>query len=252
MVVFNHGDVPRESPLIRNQLRVRDMVVAREFLRAGTAVLMPARKGIGLSEGNYPKGFPAFDTDAAFRARTHAEDILPALTWIKSEPLLDATRIIVAGQSTGGDAAMYIASKSPPGVIGAINFSGGRTNHTEQMQLPALNELMVTAFGEYGKTIKVPSLWVFAENDSRFTPQTVRTSFAAFQQAGAKAKLLLVPPLDGDGHNVYHKPDVWRAAVREFLGEIGIVRLTLPASRPLRTQVHDAMPATKRGAKELV
>ena len=126
------------------------MVVAREFLRLGLAVLMPARRGIGLSEGNYPRGFLAGDADATYKARVHAEDVLPALAWLKTRPELDASRVVLAGQSAGGYSTMYIASQNPAGVLGAIDFSGGRTDMNSTKSAGYLNQVMVNGFAEFG------------------------------------------------------------------------------------------------------
>ena len=118
---------------------------------------------------------------------------------------------------------MYLASQNPAGVIGAIDFSGGRNDITSDSGPSHLNPMMVRGFAEFGKTTRVPTFWVFAENDSRYTANTIRASHEAFLAAGGKARLLLSPPIDGDGHHIYHKPAIWRAAVKAYLQEIGAV-----------------------------
>jgi dienelactone hydrolase len=223
VMVWNHGDIQRDSAAMRYKSRIRDMVIAREFLQLGVAVLMPARRGVSMSEGIYPTGFAAGDADATYKARVHAEDILPALAWLKTRKELDAGRIILSGQSAGGYTTMYIASQNPAGLIGAVDFSGGRTNMTGTNGPTDLNQMMVNGFAEFGKTTRPPTLWVFAENDSRYTPTTIRASYDAFQKAGGKGTLLLSPPIEGDGHFIYAKPIFWRVALKEYLKEIGVV-----------------------------
>ncbi len=224
VMVWNHGDVELDHPAIRDKSRIREMVVVREFLQLGVAVLMPARRGVGMSEGTYPKSFSAQDADATYKARVHADDILPALAWLKTRSEIDASRVMMAGQSAGGYSTMYIASQNPAGVIGAIDFSGGRTDKRGDSGTAGyLNQVMVDGFAEFGKTTRMPTLWVFAENDSRYTANTIRASYEAFQGAGGKGRLLLSPPLDVDGHFIYNKPALWRAALKEYLGEIGAV-----------------------------
>jgi dienelactone hydrolase len=222
VMVFNHGDIELDHSAHRYKSRIREMVVAREFLRLGVSVLMPARRGVGMSQGSYPKGFSAGDADATYKARVHAEDILPALAWLKTRPELDASKVIMAGQSAGGYSTMYIASQNPAGVVGAIDFSGGRTDMTRAGGAGHLNQMMVNGFTEFGKVTRIPTFWVFAENDSRYTANTIRASHEAFQAAGGKARLLLSPPIEGDGHHVYNKPAVWRGALKEYLAEIGV------------------------------
>jgi len=129
----------------------------------------------------------------------------------------------MAGQSAGGYSTMYIASQNPAGLIGAIDFSGGRNDIKIGSGPGYLNQMMVNGFAEFGKTTRIPALWVFAENDSRYTANTIRASHEAFQAAGGKARLSLNASLEGDGHFIYHKPELWRAALNEYLGEIGAV-----------------------------
>lgn len=223
VLVFNHGDVEQDHPAVVNKSRIRDLPLSREYLQLGVAVLLPLRRGVGLSEGTYPKGFFANDGDPIYKARIDARDILPALSWLKTRAELDSNRVILAGQSAGGYSAMYLASQPIDGLMGAIDYAGGRTNMTAVSSASELNKMMVSGFAEFGKTTRVPTLWVFAENDSRYTANTIRASHEAFQAAGGKARLLLSPPIEGDGHHIYHKPAFWRAAVKAYLQDIGAI-----------------------------
>jgi len=87
-----------------------------------------------------------------------------------------------------------------------------------------LNSFMVNGFDEFGKTIHIPSLWIYAENDSRFTVNTIHATYDAFVHAGGKATLLLTPPVQEDGHFVYHVPELWRSALVQYLNELGIAK----------------------------
>lgn len=223
VLVFNHGDVDLGLSAVKNKSRIRDMRVAREFLRHGMAVLMPARRGAGMSEGAIPTGFSKADGDPTYKARVQSEDILPALKWLKGRSDLDANRVVLSGQSAGGYCTMYLASQNLTGLVGAINFSGGRNDITGGSGPGHLNPMMVNGFAEFGKTTRIPALWIFAENDSRYTANTIRASHDAFQAAGGKARLLLSPPIEGDGHYIHQKPALWRAALKAYLQEIGVV-----------------------------
>jgi dienelactone hydrolase len=221
VVVFNHGDVSLDDQAIRYKRRVRSTTVAWEFLRHGIAVAVPARRGIALSEGIYPGGFGRYDADPTYKARFHAQDITAALDYLRTRPEIDARRIILAGQSAGGYSIMYIASTNPSGVIGAVGFSGGRTDATPQEGPALLHRTMVNGFEELGRTTRIPTLWIFAENDSKYTTNTIRAAYEAYTRAGGKARLLLHPPIAGDGHFIYNRPETWRGAVQEYLREIG-------------------------------
>jgi len=221
VVLFNHGDIEFGSPEIQYKRRFRDMIVAQEFLQQGLAVAFPSRHGVGLSEGVYMPS-SASDADASYVARLHAKDIFPALDYLRNRPEIDRMRIIIAGQSSGGFSTMYIASQNPEGVIGAINFSGGRADHLAGSSPKYLNSFMVNGYEEFGKTIHIPSLWIYAENDSRFTVNTIHATYDAFTHAGGKATLLLTPPTQIDGHFVYRLPQLWRPALEQYLKELGI------------------------------
>lgn len=234
VLLWSHGDVELDHPALRYKSRIREMVTMREFLQLGLAVLIPARRGVGLSQGTYPLGFATQGGDVTYKARVHAEDILPALAWLKTRAELDAGKVVLAGQSAGGYSTMYIASQNLAGVVGAIDFAGGRTDLNPTTGLGYLNQMMVNGFAEFGKTTRIPTLWIFAENDSRYSANTIRTSFDAFKAAGGKAQLLLSPPLDGDGHFILTKPALWRAVLREYLNGIGGVIASPPTpSTPL-------------------
>jgi len=223
VMVYNHGDIEVGTAWFNYKRRYREMIVAREFLRYGVAVAMPARPGVGMSEGVYLIPSSRGDADASYKGRLHAENIMPALELLKTIPELDAHRIIVTGQSAGGYSTMYIASQNPPGVIGAVNYSGGRTDSGSQSGPGYLNSTMVNAFEEAGKTTRVPVLMIFAEGDSRYSPNTIRHAYQAFIDAGGKGTLSLSPPTNTDGHYVYHQPAYWREALHTYLQQIGIV-----------------------------
>jgi pimeloyl-ACP methyl ester carboxylesterase len=110
-----------------------------------------------------------------------------------------------------------------PGVVGLVNFSGGRTDMIQGGAAGYLNRNMVRGFGEFGEATRIPSLWIFAENDSRYSANTVRAAHTAFTEAGGKATLFLNPPINGDGHFVCHEPDLWRKALREYLASLSAV-----------------------------
>jgi len=110
-----------------------------------------------------------------------------------------------------------------PWLKAVINFSGGRTDGIRNH----LNAGMVSAFAYLGRTSRVPSLWIFAEHDSRYSVETIRASYAAFTDAGGVASLHLYPPIKGDGHFIYHQPRIWREDLRQFLAGLGLTAAPL-------------------------
>lgn len=223
VAVFNHGDIDMDSAYIRFKQRYRDMVVAKEFLSQGIAIAFPARRGVGMSEGLYQISASRFDGDPLYSARRHATDILPAFDVLKRHPAIDASRMLVSGQSAGGYSTMYIASQNVPGVIGAINFSGGRTDNWGN-GASHLVTTMINGFEQVGKTTRVPMLWIFAEQDSRYPVATINACYDAFTRSGGKATLFISPPIGHDGHYVFHYPDFWRGKLRSYLEDLKLVK----------------------------
>jgi len=111
---------------------------------------------------------------------------------------------------------MQTATLNLPGVaIGLLNFSGGRTDvrgSDGKATAGYVSRRRVNGFAEFGEATGVPTLWIFAENDSRYAAATVRAAHQAFTAAGGKATLLLHPSLGSmDGHFVLQRAALLRA-----------------------------------------
>jgi dienelactone hydrolase len=52
--------------------------------------------------------------------------VLAAYAFTRKLPYVDASRIILAGQSAGGVAALYAAAQAPEGLVAVISFAAGR------------------------------------------------------------------------------------------------------------------------------
>lgn len=231
LFVFNHGDVT-DGPSLARHVRYRDMYIVNEFIDEGFAVAIPARPGVGRSDGAYQRFGGASGiylgpaTGLLEKGRDQLAEGLAAVEFLRKQPAIDADRVVMSGQSAGGFAVSCLGlDVQPPAWLKAIvNFSGGRTDTKTGAVASSLNEGMVSAFGYLGKTSRVPSLWIFAEHDSRYTAETIRASYAAFTSAGGHAVLKLYPPIKQDGHFIYHEPDKWRADSRAFLANLGLAR----------------------------
>jgi hypothetical protein len=89
---------------------------------------------------------------------------------------------------------------------------------------------MVNGFAEFGKATSIPTLWIFAENDSRYSAATVRAAHQAFTAGGGNATLLLHPPLPRmDGHFIYQVPRIWRGVLQNYLRT---VQTNIPPKSP--------------------
>src|SRR5207253_2824853 len=101
------------------------IVISREFVKRGYAVVVPMRKGFAHSTGEYADP----GCDMTEHGQLQADDLQGALEYLRAQPWVDKDRIIVAGQSYGGLATMAFGTRNFPGVKGLINFAGGLKMH---------------------------------------------------------------------------------------------------------------------------
>ena len=130
---------------------------------------------------------------------------------------------MLLGQSTGGLAVTAAAAANPPGVVGILDFAGGRGSDAPDHVCD--EDHLVGAFSEFGKTARAPALWVFAENDHFFRPDLADRMLDAYRPGGAPARLVMLPPVGIDGHyalTIAPLELIW-PPVEEFLAS-----LTLP------------------------
>ena len=66
----------------------------------------------------------------------------------------------------------------------------------------------------------MPSLWLYAGNDSYFSPELSMKMVQAFRSAGGRAEYQLLPAIGSDGHDFIQSPDgvaLWAPLVEKFL-----------------------------------
>jgi dienelactone hydrolase len=228
LVVYNHGDMLPKAIWQTEHLRYTEYAIYHAFLSMGVAVALPARAGVGKSEGEYYRTtLRDVRRDALTSCRINAPDILAAVGYLRNLPSIDRDNIVLAGTSSGGMTSLYIASKSPAWLRGVIDFSGGITDvaaETDNDRPPtSLNPNMVNGLKIVGLTSHAPTLWLFTENDSRYSVKSINASYEAYTKAGGIATLKLFPPVKGeDGHVfVSRHPEMWTGEVKLFLDSLG-------------------------------
>ena len=232
LIVINHGKDPGRPSL---QSRDRFYHMASVFVKRGYAVMVPMRQGFSKSGGRYrDRG-----CDMTANGYTQAEDIRATLAHARQQPWIDGARMIVAGQSYGGLAAIALGTQALPGVRGLINFAGGLRDDSNRC---AWRSQLVAAFADYGAKAKVPSLWLYGQNDSLFGPELARRMHSAYAGAGGRGRLVELPAFKRDAHGLLASRDgekVWLQDTEQFLREIGmptaiVVDVPAPPS-PART-----------------
>jgi dienelactone hydrolase len=215
LLIINHGKDPGRPSM---QPRDRFYHMAHAFVERGYAVMVPMRQGFANSTGQYRD----HGCDMTANGYSQAEDILDTLAYARQQPWIDGEHIVVAGQSYGGLATIALGTRQLPGVRGLLNFAGGLRDDTDRC---AWRSALVSAFTEYGTNNKIPSLWMYGENDSLFGPDLANRIHEAFEQAGGKARLVEYPAFKRDSHGMLASRDgqkVWLADTEKFLQQVGM------------------------------
>jgi dienelactone hydrolase len=226
IVVLSHGN-PVNARDRFNIGRYRKRPQITVFVKRGFAVIVPIRRGFGATGGVFMEEYRSCHApDYFFAGQQAARDLIATIEFARTLVFVDRERILLVGQSAGGFASLAASSESPSGLIGVVNFSGGRggdpATHPGE---PCRPDSMAQTIGKFARTIKVPVLWHYAENDLFFGPKHVRAWFHAFEGAGAKGRLVIHPPFGKDGHSLFGSDSglpIWTAEFDKFLSEIGL------------------------------
>jgi dienelactone hydrolase len=255
LIVLSHGS-PGSTWERQAMGRYRPLPQIREFTSRGFAVIVPMRRGYGDTEGAWAERYGACGAPDYYRAaREGAKDLVATVQFAQALPYVQRERVILVGQSAGGIASMAAASDNPAGVIGVVNFSGGRGGrpYTHPGD-PCVAANMTEAISRLARTIKVPVLWHYSENDQFFAPRHVKAWFQAFENAGAKGRLVMQPSFQWDGHAIFGAQrglPIWTAAFDGFLKDIrfapAMASTAIPVGGPTPTAPSKTLPATRDG-----
>jgi dienelactone hydrolase len=218
-LVLNHGRPARPDDF-KKMGRQRYSDNSRYFVQKGFVVFVPTRIGYGPTGGEdveYSGSCNARDYPPAYEAA--AQQTLKILEHLRTLEYVDAQRGLLVGQSFGGATSIALAAKNPSGVAAAVNFAGGGGgNPTNRPGDPCRPDLMRKLFADYGATAKVPTLWLYSENDKYFGKDYPQAWFKAFVAAGGKGEFVQLPAHGEDGHGSFTRnPGAWRPALDAFL-----------------------------------
>ena len=225
VVVLNHGS-PATGRDRDRMGRYRLMPQVGALVQRGFAVLVPMRRGYGASPGDFVEGAGSCERGQRYAqaGAESARDVLSAVDFVRTRPALDATRIVLMGQSAGGFASLAAAGRAPAGVVAVVNLSGGRGGNGKD-GMPCAPEALAALVAGYAASTRVPVLWFYTENDKYFGPAASRAWFAAFEQAGGQGRLVLHPPYGNDGHLLFYDAaavPIWSAAMDGFFRNAGL------------------------------
>lgn len=220
VVVLNHG-AGASAEARREESPAYFMDAAAAFAERGYAVVMPLRRGFGETGGEFAEN-PGSCSHPDFEhgEREAAADVLAAYRFAQKLPYVDARRMVLAGQSAGGVVSLYAATQSPPGLQAVLAFAAGRGADPCHPGVPCAPAGVGAIFEEMGKSVKVPVLLYYAENDLSFGPATSRAWYASFEAGGGQAEFILQPAFEANGHFLFSDPAgvrLWLPRVEDFL-----------------------------------
>jgi dienelactone hydrolase len=233
IALITHG---KNAKAAENQALRADMMLpqARDFAARGWLAVVVLRRGYGQSDG-----LPGVSRGAAYMAcenadlargfEVEADDLDGALKVVAARPDADGSRAIAIGQSLGGGVVLAFAARRPAGLLGVVNVSGGawRTNGEGNV---CQHADLVAAMATFGARTRIPTLWLYAENDSLFPPELVTRMRDAYAASGGRAELRMFPPVVHDGHRLFADFGgrvKWLRAVDGFLQTHGMPNANL-------------------------
>jgi dienelactone hydrolase len=141
----------------------------------------------------------------------------------KKLPYVDLSRGLVAGQSFGGVSSLALSTLAVPGMLGAVNFSGGSGgNPVARPGDPCSKGRLRRVIGKYGEQSTVPTLWFYSLNDLYWGDKLPRLWHRSFVEAGGRARFVQLPASGQDGHGVFtQNPESWKPGFKRFVGRLG-------------------------------
>jgi dienelactone hydrolase len=224
-LVFNHGSTGAGTHPEHFAQPIDEPALAQLFVERGWAVILPARRGRGNSEGIYDEGFeqdrtlgytcdPPRSLAGADRALA---DIAAAINAIHTFPFVDPQRLVIGGQSRGGILSVAYAGLYPSQVCGVINFVGGWLG----VGCPTASQINQTLFRR-GAPYEREMLWLYGDGDPFYPLSHSQANFAAFLAAGGNGAMHILQPPEANGHHLVKYPGVWEPTVLRYLQRAGM------------------------------
>ena len=228
LVVMNHGiSLDAHQRTMFPTVEYRD--AAFWFARRGYFVISPVRYGASSLDvqdrGLYGAVFGHVGSCDNPNFRGPGLAIATLNEWVienmQKKKQIAPGKAIVVGQSGGGWGSIALASRNPPSVRAVITFAAGRGGRVDgKPNNNCAPDKLVAETGEFGRTARIPMLWIYAENDTYFGPELTKRMHNAFTGAGGHAEYHMLPAFGNDGHFLIGSADgvpLWAPLVSQFL-----------------------------------
>lgn len=240
-VILNHGvaGTRRERQRESSELLID---AAKVFARRGYVVVMPLRRGFGTTGGEMAED-PGSCSNPDYQKGEYAasQDVMAAYDFARTLPYVDGNRMMLAGQSAGAMVSLFTAgTRQPNGLVAVLSFAAGRGGDPDiNPGVPCATEAVARVMDTIGKSVKVPVLFHYAENDLFFSPKVTREWYDRFQRGGSDAEYALQPAFGRDGHYLFGSTlgvRYWLPTVETFLAKRGVQFARLDSADPERQQ----------------
>ena len=227
LAIISHGTPTKGGAEARKKLNIRYMLgVAEDLARRGYKAVIFARRGYASSSGKMSEGYGGCSNANQWSfteaAQEGTRDFAAVIEALAGQPDVDGKNVIVAGHSGGGFAASALAMDAPAGLIGILNFAGGRGGACLDS---AAETGYAGAFGNFGENAAVPALWLYSTTDKLFRSAWVDKALDAYAGNGAPVRLERFGKLwySSNGHSLQRPGgrELWGPAVSAFLNDIG-------------------------------
>lgn len=158
---------------------------ARQILSLGYSMLVLQRKGMGGSDGAFME--PGDETiSQRVQLQSALEDLHAAVTFVKQQDYVDASRIFVMGVYRGGLLSVAYAGLHDGAIAGVVNTWGSwRVSRNWWRKWFTWDDFTATQLANAGKKTKVPMLWIYGGADPSGI-EYARGNFRAFTYQGGR------------------------------------------------------------------
>ena len=140
------------------------------------------------------------------------------INYMTRERLIIPNKVIVVAQSAGGWAAIALSSLNPTTTRAIITFAAGHLDGKPENS--CVSKKLIEAAREFGRTSRIPMLWIYSSTDTYFGPELSKQVHEAFTGAGGIAEYRSLPLFGSDGKLFSSSPDaisMWGPIVSQFL-----------------------------------
>ena len=236
LLILNHGRAVEATRHLQG--RQRFLLQARWFVERGFVVMVPTRIGYGETFSPFDPEFvdacrqiPRLDRkdEALYR------QIMAAYDYAKTQDYVDISRWLIAGQSLGGYTTVTVARRAPPGLVGAINFSGGYGGDPGNRKGNSCNpQAWETSLAKKVAESAVPTLWLYWKNDWYWGEAIPQKWFRSFQVGGGQGEFVHFNPIRGDGHTGFSQDyKNWAPVAERFLQTLPISLTAVSLTKPI-------------------